>query len=120
MIYCRTHDHSTMGIQTGAVVHSTKFTVPSGAALGSARLCVIANGIASDCVGVAVTHKRWKELKWEIKELKENLKIEHEQFKLVFEHLGKVIYEGDWRDMRRSRVGRGGAPARRAQRPTRG
>ncbi len=97
--YCRTHDHSTMGIQTGATVQSTKFTVPSGTPLGSARLCVIANGIASDCIGVAVTHKRWKELKWEIKEVKENLKIEHEQFKLVFEHLGKVIYEGDWRDM---------------------
>ena len=71
VIYCRTHDHSTMGIQTGAVIHSTSFTVPASAPLGSFRLCVIANGISSECVGVAVTHKLWKELKWEVKEVKE-------------------------------------------------
>ncbi len=44
-----------------------------------------------------MTHKRWKELKWEIKEVKENIKLEHEQFKLVFEDLRK-INEGDWRE----------------------
>jgi hypothetical protein len=99
VFYARTHDHSTMGIQTGAVIHTTHFTVPVSAPLGPYRLCVIANGISSDCITVAVTHKRWKELKWEIKEVKEkeNLKFEHEALKLVFEDLSK-INEGDWRE----------------------
>jgi Kelch motif len=95
--YCRTHDHSTMGIQTGAVVHSTKFDVPSGAALGAWQLRVIANGIASEPASVSVTTKRWKELKLEIKETKELIKLEHEKFKLVFEDLRK-INELDWRE----------------------
>jgi hypothetical protein len=97
IVYCRTHDHSTMGIQTGTVIHTTSFTVPVSAALGSYRLCVIANGISSDCLGVAVTHKIWKELKWEIKEVKEHIKIETDGLKLVFEDLRK-INEGDWRE----------------------
>jgi hypothetical protein len=96
--YCRTHDHSTMAIQTGAVVHSTQFSVPSGLALGSYQLRVIANGIASDPVTVGVTTKRWKELKLEIKEVKENTKLEHEALKAVFEDLRK-INEGDWREL---------------------
>jgi hypothetical protein len=96
--YCRTHGHSTMGIQTGAVVHSTQFTVPGGAPLGAAELRVIANGIASAPVAVAVsTHKRWKELKLEVKEHKELSKRETEGFKLVFEDLRK-INEGGWRE----------------------
>jgi hypothetical protein len=97
--YCRTHDHSTMGIQTGATVQSTRFTVPAGVPWGSYKLCVIANGISSDCNTVAVTTKLWKELKWEIKEIKEikeNTKIEHD-VKLVFEDLRKIS-EGDWRE----------------------
>ena len=68
-------------------------TVPSNAPFGTYRLCVIANGIASDSVTVAVTHKRWKEIKWEIKEvkeIKENFKWEHENLKLVFEDLRKI------------------------------
>jgi hypothetical protein len=93
--YCRTHGHSTMGIQTGAVIHSTHFDVPHGIALGPAQLRVIANGIASDPVTIGVSTKRWKELKYEIKEVKENLKLEQEKFKLVFEDLRK-INEGDW------------------------
>jgi hypothetical protein len=95
--YARTHGHSTMGIQTGALVHSTSFTVPAGAGLGAAELRVIANGIASAPVSVALTHKRWKELKLEIKETKELIKWEHENLKLVFEDLRK-INEGDWRE----------------------
>jgi hypothetical protein len=95
--YCRTHEHSTMGIQTGAVVHSTKFTVPSGIGLGACGLRVIANGIASAPVSVGVTNKRWKELKLELKEHKENIKLEHEQLKLVFEDLRKIS-ELDWRE----------------------
>lgn len=98
VVYCRTHDHSTMAVNTGTAVHTTQFTVPGGAALGAYVLCVIANGIeSSNCQNVAVTHKRWKELKWEIKETKELIKLEHEKFKLVFEDRRKWN-EGDWRE----------------------
>ena len=97
VVYCRTHDHSTMGIQTGAVVHSTRFDVPSGAPLGAMQLRVIANGIASEPVSVGVTTKHWKELKFEIKEIKEISKLEHERYKLVFEDLRKIS-ELDWRE----------------------
>jgi hypothetical protein len=98
VVYCRTHDHSTMGVNTGTAVHTTQFTVPGGTALGSYTLCVVANGIeSSNCQSVAVTHKRWKELKFEIKETKELVKLEHEKFKLVFEDRRKWS-EGDWRE----------------------
>jgi hypothetical protein len=67
VFYCRTHDHSTMGVATGSVVHSTEFDVPPGIELGPSQLCVVANGIAS-CTPVHVTQKLFKETKWEIKE----------------------------------------------------
>jgi hypothetical protein len=88
--YCRTHDHSTMGIQTGAAIHTTNFTVPSTTPLGGSSIVVIANGIPSEPVSVSVSSKRWKELKLEIKEIKENFKLEHENLKLVFEDLRKI------------------------------
>lgn len=98
VIYCRTHDHSTMGVNTGTTVHTTQFTVPASAPLGAYRLCVVANGIESaTCVDVALTYKLWKELKLEIKEIKENIKIESERYKLVFEDLRKAN-ERDWRE----------------------
>jgi hypothetical protein len=50
----------------------------------------IANGISSDCIGVAVTHKIWKELKLEIKEVKQHIKIETDGLKLVLEDLRKI------------------------------
>ena len=93
VIYCRTRNHSTMGIQTGMVIHSTEFTVPNSAPFATYCLSVIANGIASVCSTVAVTHKIWKEIKWEIKEvkeLKENVKWEHDGLKLVVEDLRKI------------------------------
>jgi hypothetical protein len=40
VVYCRTHDHSTMGIQTGTVIHTTHFTVPPTTPLASYRLCL--------------------------------------------------------------------------------
>jgi len=96
--YCRTHDHSTMGLNTGTVVHSTHFTVPPGLPNGPYHLCLVANGIESaNCQTVAVTTKLWKELKWEIKETKELLKLENDRFKLVFEDRRKWS-EGDWRE----------------------
>jgi hypothetical protein len=76
--YCRTHDFSTMGVATGTVVHAARFTVPAGTPYDTYDLCVIANGISSECRTVSVTHKFHKDLKWEIKEIndKENLKLE--------------------------------------------
>ena len=50
VVYCRTHNHSTMGLQTGTVIHSTEFTVPHVIDFGPSELCVIANGISSACV----------------------------------------------------------------------
>jgi len=48
-----------------------------------------------------VTHKIWKELKWEIKEHKELIKEHKERIfdnvKLVFEDLSKIA-ERDWRE----------------------
>ena len=75
--YCRTSNFSTMGLQTGTIIHSCSFTVPTSVPLGSYRIVVIANGIASAGKSISVTIKRFKELKWEIKEkieLIENLK----------------------------------------------
>lgn len=53
--YCRTQDHSTMGVATGTAVHSTVFTVPKGINLGASELRVIANGITSAPVAVTIT-----------------------------------------------------------------
>jgi hypothetical protein len=52
--YCRTANHSTMGVATGAAIHSTQFTVPSGIAVGTYNLSVVANGIPSDPVVVTI------------------------------------------------------------------
>ena len=71
IVFCRTHDFSTMGVATGSVIHSTQFTVPAGTPLGAYDLCVIANGIKSDCQIVTVTNKIFKDLKSEIKEIKD-------------------------------------------------
>jgi hypothetical protein len=97
VFYCRTHDHSTMGLQTGTVIHSTQFTVPSGIETGPSEICVIANGISSDCKRIGVTNKGWKEIKWEIKE---NLKREIDVFveKRVFEDKRK---DSELDDLRR-------------------
>jgi Kelch motif protein len=54
VFYCRTHDHSSMGVATGATPVSTILEVPSGVERGPALLEVVANGIASDPVPVVV------------------------------------------------------------------
>jgi hypothetical protein len=75
--YCRTHTFSTMGLQTGTIIHNCRFTVPSSVPVGSYCLEVVANGISSACKTVGVTNKWFKELKYEIKEkleIIENLK----------------------------------------------
>jgi hypothetical protein len=53
--YCRTYDHSSMGVATGAADQNTSFVVPVGLAPGSYTLQVVANGIASTAVVVNVT-----------------------------------------------------------------
>jgi hypothetical protein len=52
--YCRTFDHSTMGVATGSMIVSTNFTVPGDIEEGRSELCVVANGISSPCVPLDV------------------------------------------------------------------
>jgi hypothetical protein len=54
VFYARTHDHSTMGVATGAKPVSTHFDVPAGMETGASSLVVIANGIPSAPVSVTV------------------------------------------------------------------
>ena len=54
VVYARTHDHSGMGVATGSTIVSTLFTVPADMATGASSLVVVANGIASTPVNVAV------------------------------------------------------------------
>jgi hypothetical protein len=53
-VYCRTFNHSTMGVATGKVIHHTHFEVPHHVPHGEYRLVVIANGIASHPVEVRI------------------------------------------------------------------
>jgi hypothetical protein len=73
--YCRTANFSTMGLQTGTVVHSCDFTVPSPLPYGCYDLVVVANGIPSSPHTVCYSRKGLKELKIEIKEKFERLEI---------------------------------------------
>ena len=54
VIYARTHGHSSMGVATGAATITTNFDVPATAETGASTLVVVANGIASPPVSVAV------------------------------------------------------------------
>ena len=45
--YCRTFNHSTMGISKDGTTQSTEFVVPADITVGSYLLSVVANGIAS-------------------------------------------------------------------------
>jgi hypothetical protein len=48
VVYCRTFNHSTMGVSRDGAIQSTHFRVPGAVAMtGRAELRVIANGIAS-------------------------------------------------------------------------
>ena len=57
VFFARTHDHSSMGVATGALPVSTHFDVPAQAEAGASTLVVIANGIASQPVAVTVSDK---------------------------------------------------------------
>jgi hypothetical protein len=52
--YARTFDHSSMGVQTGTLVVTTHFAVPSKIDSGPSTIEVVANGIASKPVNVSV------------------------------------------------------------------
>jgi Kelch motif len=52
--YCRTFDHSTMGVATGSKIESTNFEVPLHIAVGDSELVVVANGISSHPVALIV------------------------------------------------------------------
>ncbi len=45
--YCRTFNHTSMGVATGATVVTTSATIPGDIELGDSSLFVVANGIAS-------------------------------------------------------------------------
>jgi hypothetical protein len=54
VFYARTHNHSSMGVATGAAIVSTNFGVPAVAETGTSSLEVVANGIPSAAVTVTV------------------------------------------------------------------
>lgn len=54
--YARTHNHSTMGVATGATIVSTFFDVLAGTETGPSTLQVVANGIPSDPVAIQVAN----------------------------------------------------------------
>ena len=93
--YCRTHDHSTMGVQTGAVIHSTSSPSPPDP-LGAGELCVIANGIASDPVSSTLP-QALEGAQARDQGAQENIKIGARESSSCFEDLRK-INEGDWRE----------------------
>lgn len=53
--YCRTHDHTSMGVATGATVITTNVDIPGDLDLGDAMLFVVANGIPSKPFAVTVS-----------------------------------------------------------------
>jgi hypothetical protein len=54
VFYARTHDVSSMGVQTGSLTVSTKVDIPSQLQAGSGSLVVVTNGIASKPVQVTI------------------------------------------------------------------
>jgi hypothetical protein len=97
--YCRTLDHSTMGVATGVTTQSTTFHVPAGLPGGSYALRVIANGIASDPVTVMLQSKGLKEHKEKEKDFKEKEKdFKEKEFdgsvKVAFDQKGKEMEGG--------------------------
>jgi hypothetical protein len=91
--YCRTGNHSTMGVATGLSPVTTTVTVPSGTPTGSYRLEVIANGIPSLPYAVHVTVA-----KSPLKDAKDS-KIEIKEHKVEFKELEtKPILETKLKD----------------------
>lgn len=55
VVYCKTHNHSTMGVATGTTSVSTEFDVPSSIQSGASTLVVVANGIPSAATAVTIS-----------------------------------------------------------------
>jgi hypothetical protein len=54
VFYARTHDHSTMAVGTGQAIVSTNFDVPAETETGASKVEVVANGIPSPSIPIAV------------------------------------------------------------------
>lgn len=54
VFYCKTHNHSTMGVATGDATVSTMFDVPADIELGASKIYVVANGIPSAAKNITV------------------------------------------------------------------
>ena len=54
VVYCRTHNHSTMGVATGSKIVGTYFDIPAAIQTGASTLEVVANGIPSNPVSVTI------------------------------------------------------------------
>jgi hypothetical protein len=52
--YCRTHNHSSMGVQTSNTAVSTQSTVPTNIEIGDYQQFVVANGISSSAFAMSV------------------------------------------------------------------
>jgi hypothetical protein len=54
VVYCKTHNHSTMAVATGAEKVTTAFDIPATIGTGPSTLEVVANGIPSNPVNVTI------------------------------------------------------------------
>jgi hypothetical protein len=54
VFYCKTHNHSTMGVATGTAAVSTEFDIPATIETGASTIAVVANGIPSNSVAVTI------------------------------------------------------------------
>jgi hypothetical protein len=54
VFYCKTHNHSSMGVATGSASVTTEFDIPLNVETGASTLVVIANGIPSSPVSVTM------------------------------------------------------------------
>jgi sugar lactone lactonase YvrE len=54
VVYCKTHNHSTMAVATGSATVSTEFDIPRTIQTGASTLAVVANGIPSEPFAVTV------------------------------------------------------------------
>jgi hypothetical protein len=54
VFYCKTHDHSSMGVATGSTLVSTNFDVPATIETGASSIQVVANGIPSVAAAITV------------------------------------------------------------------
>jgi hypothetical protein len=54
VVYCRTHNHSTMAVATGSEKVLTAFDIPATIQTGPSTLVVVANGIPSNPVSVTI------------------------------------------------------------------